>query len=115
MFLISTIQVFPLFIDNFRGKSDVSDKTVYLRTMSRFLSVCKELKVTPESIPDISVQWSSIVQVFFQAAEHEDPVVRKEALVGLTVLGSTLNEVESKNLLNLLCTMVDGEISSEVR
>ncbi|XP_034244485.1 MMS19 nucleotide excision repair protein homolog [Thrips palmi] len=107
--------VFPLFIDNFKGKTEVGDKTVYLCTMSRFLAVCKELKVTPERIPDISVQWSSIVQLFFQAAKHDNPTLRKEALVGLTILGSTLNEVESKNLFNLLCEMVDGENSKEVR
>lgn len=28
----------------------MADKTVYIHTMGRFLAVCKELKVTPESM-----------------------------------------------------------------
>lgn len=53
--------------------------------------------------------------MFFHAAENDAPIVRKEALVGLAVLAPTLNEVDCKSLINLLCVIVDKESSKEVR
>lgn len=66
-------------------------------------------------LPDISTQWSQLVQVYFTAIEHEAGLVRREALTGLCTIASTLNSFERPKLYDLLGALIDKEEVSDVR
>lgn len=108
-------KVLPSVVDFFHTKNDAADRSIYLRIISRFLTVCKSFEVTPLNNQEITPQWNLLLQLYLSSAEHESNLELKEALFGLTTLTPTLNSSERERLYNLLSTFVDRDCSTEVR
>ncbi|KAK3923660.1 MMS19 nucleotide excision repair protein-like protein [Frankliniella fusca] len=108
-------KVLPSVVDFFHTKNDAADRSIYLRIISRFLTVCKSFEVTPLGNPEINPQWNLLLQLYFSSAEHDSNLELKEALFGLTTLTPTLSKSERERLYNLLSNFIDISNSTEVR